>query len=387
MSAPIETTDSGTERGQITVALAAVVWSTAGVLQRQLSVGVATQVAGRALFAAVAVAAYVAVVERGRVREACRSLGYAGLGFAVSLAVASGAFIVALNHASVAQVLFIQSIAPVLAALLGRALLDEPVSRRTSVAMIVALLGVGVMVGLPGGGSALGSGLAVVMALGFAVGIVIARHRRDVSMAPATVLAQLMLLVVAAPFALAENAPASAPDVLWLVLLGAGQIGLGLILFTIGARLIPGRAGRAHQPARGRARADVGVAGDGGATRCRHLCRWRNRRRGGHPAGPRPAHAAPRPSRRGGSRRSRAPTHLSLNATKPPPANEMRSAFVFLRRARELRRQRTSTLTGTKHTRRTPLRWRKSARGRNIGGPSASASRRRVLSSRSSSPV
>jgi len=239
MSATIETTDPGAERGQITVALAAVVWSTAGVLQRQLSVGVATQVAGRALFAAIAVAAYVAVVERGRVREACRSLGYAGLGFAVALAVASGAFIVALNHASVAQVLFIQSIAPVLAALLGRALLGEPVSRRTSVAMAVALLGVGVMVGSPGGGSALGSGLAVVMALGFAVGIVIARRRRDVSMAPATVLAQLMLLVAATPFALAENTPVSAPDVLWLVLLGAGQIGLGLILFTIGARLIP----------------------------------------------------------------------------------------------------------------------------------------------------
>lgn len=238
-SATIETTDLRTERGQITVALAAVVWSTAGVLQRQLSVGVATQVAGRALFAAVAVATYVAVVERGRVRQACRSLGYAGLGFAVSLAVASGAFIVALNHASVAQVLFIQSIAPVLAALLGRALLGESVSRRTSVAMVVALLGVGVMVGSPGGGSALGSGLAVVMALGFAVGIVTARHRRDVSMAPATVLAQLMLLVAAAPFALAENPHVSAPDVLWLVLLGAGQIGLGLILFTIGARLIP----------------------------------------------------------------------------------------------------------------------------------------------------
>jgi RarD protein len=239
MSAAIETTDPGTERGQITVALAAVVWSTAGVLQRQLSVGVATQVAGRALFATVAVTAYVAVVERGRVVEACRSVGRAGLGFALSLAIASGAFIVALNHASVAQVLFIQSIAPVLAALLGRALLGEPVSRRTSAAMLVALLGVGVMVGSPGGGSALGSGLAVVMALGFALGIVTARHRRDVSMAPATVLAQLMLLLVATPFALAESPHVTGPDVLWLVLLGAGQIGLGLILFTIGARLIP----------------------------------------------------------------------------------------------------------------------------------------------------
>jgi drug/metabolite transporter (DMT)-like permease len=239
LSATIEATDSRTDRGQIAVALAAIVWSTAGVLQRQLSVGVATQVAGRALFAAVAVAAYVAVAERGRVVAACRSVGGAGVAFAASVAVSSGSFIVALNHASVAQVLFIQAIAPVLAALLGRALLGESVSMRTAVAMIVALLGVGVMVGSPGGGSALGDGLSVLMALGFAVAIIIARHRRDVSMAPATGLAQLMLLIVAAPVALAGNFSVGVPDVLWLALFGAGQIGLGLILLTIGARLIP----------------------------------------------------------------------------------------------------------------------------------------------------
>jgi drug/metabolite transporter (DMT)-like permease len=185
------------------------------------------------------VAAYVAIAERGRVLEACRSVGGAGVGFAACLAVASGAFIVALNHASVAQVLFIQSIAPVLAALLGRALLDEPVSARTAAAMAVAVLGVGVMVGSPGGGSALGDALAVLMALGFAVSIIIARHRRDVSMAPATGLAQLMLVVVAAPFAIAAHQGVGVPEVLWLAVFGAGQIGLGLILLTIGARLIP----------------------------------------------------------------------------------------------------------------------------------------------------
>jgi drug/metabolite transporter (DMT)-like permease len=239
MSAAIGARGSLTDRGQAAVALAAIVWSTAGVLQRQLSVGVATHVAGRALFAAVAVAAYVAAVERGRVVAACRSVGGAGVGFAASVAVSSGAFIVALNHASVAQVLFIQPIAPVLAALLGRALLGESLSGRTAVAMAVALLGVGVMVGSPGGGSALGDGLSVLMALGFAVAIVIARHRRDVSMAPATGLAQLMLLIVAAPVALAGHVAVGVPDVLWLALFGAGQIGLGLILLTIGARLIP----------------------------------------------------------------------------------------------------------------------------------------------------
>ncbi len=239
MAATIETTGRRSDRGQLAVALAAVVWSTAGVLQRQLSVDVATQVAGRALFAAVAVATYVAVAERGRVVDACRSVGGAGVGFAACLAVSSGAFIVALNHASVAQVLFIQAIAPVLAALLGRGLLGERLSARTIVAMAIALLGVGVMVGSPGGGSALGDGLSGLMALGFAVAIVIARHRRAVSMAPATGLAQVMLLVAAAPVALVDRVSIGVPDVLWLALFGAGQIGIGLILLTIGARLIP----------------------------------------------------------------------------------------------------------------------------------------------------
>jgi drug/metabolite transporter (DMT)-like permease len=239
MPAVVETPRSRTERGQLAIALAAVVWSTAGVIQRQLSVSVATQVGGRALFAVVALGGYVAVVERGRVRAACRSVGRAGVAFAVCMAVSSGAFIIALNHASVAQVLFIQAIAPVLAALLGRVFLGERMSMRTVAAMALALLGVGVMVGSPGGGSALGDGLSLLMAVGFAAAIVIARHRRDVSMAPATALAQLILLIAALPFMVSGGVQVGVSDVLWLALFGAGQIGLGLILLTIGARLIP----------------------------------------------------------------------------------------------------------------------------------------------------
>ncbi|HEX6390755.1 MAG TPA: hypothetical protein VFZ89_14945, partial [Solirubrobacteraceae bacterium] len=103
--------DAGAQhrRGQVHVALAALAWSSAGVLQRDLSVGVATQVVGRAAFAALALFAYVAVAERGRVVRAWRSAGWAGIGFGVCLAVASGCFIVALNHTTVAHVLFIQA--------------------------------------------------------------------------------------------------------------------------------------------------------------------------------------------------------------------------------------------------------------------------------------
>jgi drug/metabolite transporter (DMT)-like permease len=230
--------DRRTERrGQLYVALAAIAWSSAGLLQRGVEAGAAAQVGVRALFACVALFAYVAVAERGRVLAAWRAIGVAGVGVAAALAVASAAFIVALNHTTVAHVLFIQAIAPVLAALLARGFLGEPVPVRTTVAMAIALAGVGIMVGGPGGGDLAGDGLSLLMALSFAVSIVLSRHRRDVSMAPATCLAQVFLVVAFLP--LADLGALTGDDVVALGALGAGQIGLGLAFLTIGARLIP----------------------------------------------------------------------------------------------------------------------------------------------------
>ena len=166
------------------MALAAVAWSTAGVLQRQLTLDTSTQVVGRAVFAGAALLAYVAVVERGRVVgvQVCRA---GGLAVALCVATASGSFIAALNHTSVARVLFILAVAPVLAALLARVTLGEPITRRTVMAMALALAGVTLMLGAPGEGSLAGDGLSFVAALAFALMIVITRWRHDVSMAPA----------------------------------------------------------------------------------------------------------------------------------------------------------------------------------------------------------
>jgi drug/metabolite transporter (DMT)-like permease len=224
-------------RGQIYVALAAIAWSTAGVLQRQLSLDTTTQVLGRAAFAGTALLVYVAVVERGRVARAFRSVGAAGVAVAVCVAIASSGFIAALNHTSVARVLFILAVAPVLAALLARATLGEPISRRTALAMALALAGVALMLGAPGEGSLTGDALAFATASAFSVMIVITRWRRDVSMAPATCLSQAIVVVVLLPFAAPGDIGGG--DVGWLAALGIGQIGLGFVLLTVGARLIP----------------------------------------------------------------------------------------------------------------------------------------------------
>ena len=211
-------------------------WSTAGGLQRELSVGTTTQLAGRALFAFVALAVFVALRNRGRTIAAFRSMGLAGLGVAVCTAIASGTFIVALNHATVANVLFMQAVSPIAAALLAWIALGESVTARAGIAMGVAVLGVGVMVGGPGTGGVLGVGASLVMTLAFAVSIVITRHRRDVSMAPAICLSQLLLVLVVGPFS--HPTTVGERDLVFLVLLGVGQMGLGLVLFTMGARLI-----------------------------------------------------------------------------------------------------------------------------------------------------
>jgi drug/metabolite transporter (DMT)-like permease len=224
-------------RGQIYVALAAVAWSTAGVLQRQLTLDTSTQVFGRAVFAAAALLVYVAIMERGRVLPAFRSIGGAGVAVALCVATAAGSFIAALNHASVARVLFILAVAPVLAALLARVTLGEPITRRTAGAMALALVGLTVMLGAPAEGSATGDGLAFLAALSFAVMVVITRWRHDVSMAPATCLSQVLLLVAFLP--LADVGAIRGDDVGWLAALGIGQIGLGFALLTVGARLIP----------------------------------------------------------------------------------------------------------------------------------------------------
>jgi drug/metabolite transporter (DMT)-like permease len=232
------TTTLGSRRkGQLFVALAALAWSTAGVLQRELAVDTPTQVAGRAFVASLALLAFVAVSEGGHVVSAFARMGPAELAVAALTATASGTFIVALNHTTVANVLFMQAAAPIAAALIAWLALGESISRRTAAAMVIAMGGVAVMVGGPGGSHGLGMVLSVVMTLAFATSLVITRHRRDVSMAPAICLSQVLVLVVAGPFS--DPSTIGRHDLGLIIALGVAQMGLGLAFLTIGARLIP----------------------------------------------------------------------------------------------------------------------------------------------------
>lgn len=223
--------------GRLAILLAAVAWSTAGLGQRGLDATAVTQVAGRAFFAALALFGLVLVMERRGTLRAFLGMGRSGLAMTVFLAISSGAFLLALNHTSVANVLFMQAAAPMMAALLGWVLISEPVDGRTWAALLLAGAGVAVMAAgsLDAGIAAVG--LPLLMTASFAMVIVIARHRRDVSMMPATCASQVLVVVVCAPFVTLGSVSGS--DWAALAALGVGQMGLGLAFLTIGARLIP----------------------------------------------------------------------------------------------------------------------------------------------------
>ena len=233
---------SGLERrrareGQLAIVVAAVAWSTAGLAQRELDADPATQVAGRAVFAGLALLAIVLATERRRTLAAFRSMGRSGLALAVFLAISSGAFLLALNYTTVANVLFMQAAAPMMAALLGWVLLSEPVDGRTWAALVLAGAGVVLMAAGSFDAGPTAVVLPLVVTAAFAAVIVIARHRREVSMMPATCASQVLVVVACIPFL--SLGSASPGDWAVLAALGIGQMGLGLAFLTIGARLIP----------------------------------------------------------------------------------------------------------------------------------------------------
>jgi drug/metabolite transporter (DMT)-like permease len=153
-------------------------------------------------------------------------------------ATASICFIMALARTSVANTLVIQSLSPFIAGLGGWLFLGERVRVRTWIAMGVALVGTVVMLsGDVGAGSRIGDLLALGTATAFAGATVVVRWHRTVPMPAAAALAAAFGAVIA--FIWADPSSATAGDLALLALFGSGQLGVGLLLFTAGARLIP----------------------------------------------------------------------------------------------------------------------------------------------------
>ncbi|MEX2629619.1 MAG: DMT family transporter [Tistlia sp.] len=230
-------------RGRALVLLATVFWSIGGPLVRFIESAEAWQILFyRSSSLVVFLLAWLLLTEGRRLPAMLRAAGWPAVLAGLCIGATFSLYILAITQTTVANVLFLLSCSPILGAVLGQFLLGEAVRRTTWIAMAIALVGVGVMVGdgLAAGG-ALGDLLGLAAALGFALYSVVLRWRKKADMLPSvlygglfgTLFATTLCLIGGLPFVL------SPADTLFALLLGTLNLGVGLVLYTRGARLLP----------------------------------------------------------------------------------------------------------------------------------------------------
>ncbi len=230
----------------VTMVLVTLLWSTAGVVTRQLEAARSFEVTfWRSLFNAAGLIVLLGWL-RGpqalvaRLRDGGKLLWASGVCWSVMFT----AFMVAITLTTVANVLVVMATAPLFTALLARFLLHHRLPFRTWAAITVAGGGIAWMYGADisgaGGRHVLGTAIAMGVPISGAINWTLIQHasRREASadMLPALLIGATLSALVALP--LAWPLQASAADIGWLALLGVTQLAIPCVMAVTAARTL-----------------------------------------------------------------------------------------------------------------------------------------------------
>jgi drug/metabolite transporter (DMT)-like permease len=166
------------------------------------------------------------------------SIGRGGLLVASLSGGANVCFVLAVTHSDVASVLVILSTGPVIAALLSKFIVKEPMSRHTWAAGVVVMGALAlIFYGSLGRGRPLGVFLALASVCLLSASLTVTRVHRAVDMTPALALSGLIAAGVAAGFALPLAVRAA--DVVILLVAGLFLVPVAVALLIQGPRLLP----------------------------------------------------------------------------------------------------------------------------------------------------
>lgn len=227
-------------RGVVYIAAAGTLASLSGIFFREVERATDWQVIfWRSGTMALCLLTLIAVQNRFHVVAAFRAAGLPGLVAGLFLGGSNVSFSLSIIHTTVANTLFIQGVSPFLAALFAWLVLGERVSRATLAAMVVALVGVGVMVG-EGlvAGQLFGNAMALLAAVTNAGFVVALRFGRGADMLPSVATAGIAGALFAA-IVQGGDVVVSPHDALMGVLMGLVPMGMALRLLTLGARYVP----------------------------------------------------------------------------------------------------------------------------------------------------
>ncbi len=216
------------------MAVAATLWSIAGVVTRHLQSAERWEITfWRSLFAAVFVLGAMFYTRGARALDAVRAAGGYGILSGAMWAIMFVAFMLALMTTTTANTLIVNSIAPLVTALLARAVLRDPIAPRTWAAIVLAIAGMLWMFGsgFAGGEPRHAAGMLIALAvpLAAAVNLVTLKHAgRSVDLIPAILIGAVLSALITLPFAL--PLAASAHDLALLAVLGFFQLGFPCML-------------------------------------------------------------------------------------------------------------------------------------------------------------
>ena len=231
--------------------LCTLLWSTAGVVTRQLDAARSFEVTfWRSGFNAAALLLALLAMQGAGLWRDIRRGGVALWFSALCWAVMYTNFMVAITLTSVATVLITMAIAPLVTALFSRFFLHHRLPARTWAAIGVAGIGIAWMFGrqaLTGGASMTGALVALGVPLAAAANWTLLQHLHqrhaadprieEPKMLPAVLLGALLSAAVALPLAVPFSA--TAHDLGWLALLGVVQLAIPCLIVVRLSQVLP----------------------------------------------------------------------------------------------------------------------------------------------------
>ena len=231
-------------RGLIFVFMAGVLWSTVGLGIRLIDEATVWQIL---LYRSISLSLFLATViylrSRGNLFEVVKAAGLPGCIAGLALVGAYSGGIYGIQSTSVANAMLLFASAPFMAAILGWIFLREKVRKATWIAILFAILGIGIMVQdkTRGGAALLGNLAALGSAFGFAVFTVALRWGRSGDMLPAVFLSGIFAIFITSSICLLSGLSfqISGNDTSIAMGMGVFQVGAGLVLYTLGSKTLP----------------------------------------------------------------------------------------------------------------------------------------------------
>jgi len=223
--------------GTVLAVSAGLCFSSGGYFVRAVSIDSWEIITLRCFFAAIAVSLIFVIRERRRTLASLKAAALPSLVIGLFTGWAIIAYVLAMQHTQVANVVAIMTTSTLLVALFARPFLGERVPIHTWMAMAGGLCGIGVMFSGTAELSGLyGNLLAFSIAVAIAVQTLIARKFRNLQMEPAVLFSALVAGIAALPVALPFTA--SAYDIAMMAAFGVIQLAIPLTLYFYAARYI-----------------------------------------------------------------------------------------------------------------------------------------------------